>query len=63
MCTFTGNLTKNLTLVRYVLQVNVADQIIYEAVCPPPAGTRVTPGKPRSHCPVSDRQFLVAGAG
>ena len=60
---FTGNLAKSLTLVRYVLQVNVAGQVIYEAICLPPAGARVIPGKARSHCPVSDRQFLVADAG
>ena len=47
----------------YVLQVNVAGQVLYEAIYPPPAGARVIPGKARSHCPVSDRQFQVAGAG
>ena len=44
------------------MQVNVTGQVIYEAICPPPAGASVICGA-RSHCPVSDRQFQVAGAG
>ena len=44
------------------MQVNVTGQVIYEAICPPSAGARVIRGA-RSHCPVSDRQFQVAGAG
>ena len=41
--------------------MDVLGRVVYEAICPPPPEDTIIKGA-RKHCPISDRQFKVAGA-
>ena len=37
-------------------------QVIFEAICSPPADAKIVGGEARKRCPISDHQFMVAAA-
>ena len=37
-------------------------QVVYEAICSPPANATIVGGEARKRCPISEHQFEVAAA-